>query len=183
MFRECVKQEFRLLHGRVNQSDTAPSSTYSTRVWKTAEFPRAQHSCLSPFPSPHLASPPLTPMSLFTHPLVCLERQHTTAPPPPTAPASPFLHPDNPATPPPYPPSSSLEIWGARCTLFSSCSPPSFSPGAFWFLLSPSLLLFLFHIPECFFSSVHLIRSWVLLKVSVCGTESWQSLFLKVLAH
>lgn len=99
----CLKQEFGPLHGRVNRMGMALSSTSRTRVWRTAEFPPAQHPCLSPSPSPHLASPPLTPMSLFTHPLVCLERQHTTAPPPPRAPASPFLHPDNPATPHPIP--------------------------------------------------------------------------------
>lgn len=58
---------------------------------QTAEFPPAQqHLCLSPHPLPHLPSPPRTPMSLFTHPLVCRERQHTT-PPPPTPP-----HPDTP---------------------------------------------------------------------------------------
>lgn len=175
----------------VNETDMAVSSTY--RAWVSRWSPNSWVSPsttafvhLPPPPLPHLPSPPLTPMSLFTHPLVCQERQHTTTSSTNTATPYP-LHPYTlrSSSFPPFflsPLSSSLEIWGARCNTFLFLLS-SLSPGAFWFLLSPPLFLSFFHIPECFFSSVRLFRLRLLLKVSVCGIELWQSLFLKVLAH
>lgn len=120
---------------RVNKTDTPVSSTYRSQDGAlTAEFPPAlQHLCFSPHPLPHLPSPPLTPMSLFTHPLVCRERQHST-PPPPTAP-TPLLHPDTPLLQLLYPPCPIPSIISLRdmrsevhtfLFLLSSLSPGAF---------------------------------------------------------
>lgn len=172
----------------INETDMPVSSTY--RAWVSRWSP---NSWVSPSTTASVHLPPPLASPTFTTPYA-----HESIYSPACLPRATAYHPfsTNTATSPPprHPPlqllsplflsslSSSLEIWGARCNTFLFLLS-SLSPGAFWFLLSPPLFLSLFHIPECFFSSVRLFRSWVLLKVSVCGIELWWSLFLKVLAH
>lgn len=127
---------------RVNKTYTPVSSTYRARVSRWSPNSWVSPSTTASVPlSPPLASPTFT--TPYTHESIyspaCLPRATAYHPSSTNTPTQTPLYSSSSSPRVLSPLSSSLEIWGARCTLSSSCSPPSLQA---LFDFSSHLLLF-----------------------------------------